>query len=268
MNHPVKTPCPIKEKGENNMNRRSFTLIELLVVIAIIAILASMLLPALQQARDRAKQTTCVNNLGQIGKAASFYGDDYADFPMPWRSKPSSSGSVVWCRGLINGYLPASDPFSPVGGANYVSGKMYRHKLACPMRPLTLPRDLYSYHCMSRFEVSTYARRSQVQIPSRSAHVMEGHQGWQRFELTTTLGKATPEFPHDNPTFSEDEDFADAAQVNLQGRSSVLFMDSHVTPVERRKVPTTHRDSRAPYSSFWQPWPFGTGITGKWHNNW
>lgn len=62
-----------------------FTLVELLVVICIIALLAALSLSGLNQSRARAKQTTCMNQLRQIGVAASLYYNDSQTFPLPYR---------------------------------------------------------------------------------------------------------------------------------------------------------------------------------------
>src|SRR5437868_10438570 len=84
-------------------NKRGFTLIELLVVIAIIAILAAILFPVFAQAREKARQTTCLSNEKQMGLALMQYVQDY-DEHFPFDHWNDGIGNDVNWYGAIRPY--------------------------------------------------------------------------------------------------------------------------------------------------------------------
>ncbi len=87
--------------------KRCFSLIELLIVIAIIAILAGMLLPALNAAREKSKGISCINNLKQTSLMLTIYGNDHDGKILMWQKVDSSYyGHFLVRCGMIVNYRP------------------------------------------------------------------------------------------------------------------------------------------------------------------
>ena len=122
------------------MKKKYFTLIELLVVIAIIAILAALLLPALSQARETARQIYCANNLKSISMAATVYAGENNGY-LPYGATAKTIG-ITWDdllgMGKYDGRnLPLKEAKKTILGKEEYSSKLYR----CPSDPVPFKYD-------------------------------------------------------------------------------------------------------------------------------
>jgi type II secretory pathway pseudopilin PulG len=99
---------------EDMNTNRAFTLVELLTVIATTGILAALLLPALSQAKENGRRTSCTSNLRQVNLAIRLYADDCADaLPVLPDPNPYPNGIGAFYKQLVKGYLGLTGPASP-----------------------------------------------------------------------------------------------------------------------------------------------------------
>ena len=209
--------------------KQCFTLIELLVVIAIIAILAGMLLPALNQAREKGRAISCLNNFATVGKGLMMYLDDNASFYPTYYNHEGNyrtTSKGVFQLGSVNLFAPYVAAAAK-GNLGMIGTDLKRHSMACPSRQGVQGLNIFTMSINSHSFASSDAtnfRKTSIKFtkqPSISVYFTESEDS----TASNTNGKVALwggntsriTYPHSK-------------------RVNILFCDGHVGTLGRSQV--------------------------------
>ena len=253
-----------KEKGQMRKNKQSFTLIELLVGSAIIAILAGMLLPALNNARDRARMIACTNNMKQLGIAMGMYTTQYEDC-FPYVGVYTVSGTVCYPMSVLahftglGGKVFTCPSFRVNNSADITIQKIQSFSPQYLGEKLTngASEMTYTHYGINRITYNTglgiTGKITRVKMPSRYLNLGESTYNDQRDRGYAILGE----------NYYETGAWG-LVDIRHNTFSNVLFADGHVDALN-----TNMKISRYVYTSSLNPYRSaaftGNSTVGLWN---